>query len=147
MNEPHENNALSTELESLARSDRNEPDSGFEQRLADALGSHEQQHRHRRKKSTAWIPFITAAGVGAFAFFWWPTPPQPLTQKTQTIASTASEESITADIWLASLDTMDQLFAFDESLSDDLDLLNLQLDSAQSYFTSDIEWSDLGESL
>ena len=147
MNDPHNNDALSTELESLARSDRNEPDSGFEQRLAIALGSYEPQHRHRRKKSTAWIPFTVAAVVGSFAFFWWPTPPESPTQQSPSIASATSEESMTADIWLASLDTMDQLFASDESISDDLDLLDLQLDSAQSYFVSDIEWSDLGESL
>lgn len=147
MNEKHEIDTLVNELESLAQHDRNEPDSGFERRVAAAVDAPIPAHRHRKKKSTAWIPFAAAAAVGGFAFFWWPTPPSTPTDTGEQVAAEVSDASVNTDIWLASLDTMDQLVAMDSVFSDDLDHLELQLDTAESYFTSEMELDEYGESL
>ena len=147
MNTKHEHDDLQNELDALAQANRDEPDVGFERRVLESSLTPPAPHRHRRKGSTAWIPFATAAAVGAFAYFWWPTPPAPPAEKRTQVMVADSDESVTADIWLASLDTMDQLVASDELFSDGIEGIESQLDSTLTTFTTDIEWTDLGDSL
>jgi predicted small lipoprotein YifL len=147
MNESHDIDSLVNGLDAMAKRDRNEPESGFELRVAEAVRAPVKRHRHRRQRSTAWIPFVSAAAVGAFAFFWWPpSPVAPSDTRTQA-SSPDSDESLTADIWLASLETMDQLIASDSLLGENIEILELQLDTTESYYDSEVRWSDLGEAL
>lgn len=153
MNNENEHHDLIQSLDQLATRDRSEPANSFEQRIREAINRPEPAHRHqrpRKQKSTAWIPFATAAAVGVFAYLWFPKSPIPVpgTDDQQVASMSATpEESMAAELWLASYDTMDDLLADTGEFDERLDWLDLQLEAAEADFDSDVQWQEIGASL
>lgn len=154
MNNENEHHDLIESLDQLAKRDRSEPADGFEQRIREAINRPETAHRHqrpRKQKSTAWIPFATAAAVGVFAYLWFPSSPMPVPgadeQQVASMIEATPEESMAAELWLASYETMDELVAVSEEFDERLDWLDLQLEAAEADFDSEVQWQEIGASL
>lgn len=150
MNHNEEHQEIIDSLERLAESHRSEADSGFETRILDAARQPLPVHRHKRKsKSTAWIPFATAAAIGMFAYMWFPRTaiPVPGQNGNQAVAAAAPDESSAADLWLASIESMEELIAGSDDFDDSLEWIELQIDAAENEFDSELDWYQIGESL
>ena len=136
-------------LDLLAREDRTEPDAGFEDRIWHAMhqATETRISGRRRKKSTAWIPFVTAACVGVMGYIvWMPMINVDLETNDQTVA-VVLDDDFSADILLSSFDAMDMLIADAEEVDESLSMLELQIDTNEFEVSVDSTWQDLGGSL
>ncbi|RNC81563.1 MAG: hypothetical protein ED559_07170 [Phycisphaera sp.] len=150
MNHNEEHHEIIDSLERLAERHRAEADDGFESRILDAATQPLPAHRHQRKtRSTAWIPFATAAAVGVFAYMWFPRSaiPVPGQEDDQVVAAATPDESSAADLWLVSIETMEELIAGSDDFGDSLEWIELQIDATESEFDSELDWYQIGESL
>ncbi len=135
-------------LDQIAREDRSEPDSAFEDRIWHAMQQPDQDRiPGRRRKSTAWIPFVTAACVGIMGYIvWMPMINVDMGSKTAAVAS-AESESYSTEILLSSFDAMDMLIADVDDMDESLSLIRLQIDAAEIGLASETDWQDLGGAL
>ncbi|GAB5495339.1 MAG: hypothetical protein Phyf2KO_04190 [Phycisphaerales bacterium] len=150
MNHKEEHQDIIDSLDKLAEEHRAEATASFESRILEASTQPNSPLRHRRKKkSTAWIPFTTAAVVGMFAYMWFPRSaiPVPGHEEQQVATVATQDETVAADLWLASFETMEDLIAGSGEFSDSLDWIDLQIDTAESEIDSELEWYLIGESL
>ena len=138
-------------LDRLASQDRSEPGDGFEDRIWQAMHQATETRiaGRRRKKSTAWIPFVTAACIGIMGYIvWMPMLNVDMSQKDQAVASAEeAQDEFSADILLSSFDAMDMLIADADEIDESLSVIELQMDASEYELTTDSTWQDLGGSL
>lgn len=147
---PHEHTDIERALASLAERDRLEPDAGFEGRVAGAMREDQPSRVPglRRKKSTAWIPFVTAACVGIMGYIvWMPMMNRPVTKGPTPIADArgpAAVGALDAELLFVSFDAMDTFVATGDEVGESLKYLELQLE-LDGYESG--SWVDLGGAL
>ncbi len=147
-NNTEHDSAMESALENLARSDRAEPDAAFEDRIWNTMQQLPEQRiaGRRRKKSTAWIPFVTLACVGLMGFIVW-MPMLSVDMDNLDKVASAPEDDFSADFLLSSFDAMDMLISDADEIGHSLDFLELQIDTNEFELATNSTWQDLGGSL
>ncbi len=148
-NQSERDPVMESMLERLSSHDRSEPDAGFEDRVWHAM---QQQHTarvpgRRRKKSTAWIPFATAACIALLGYVVWMPMLSVDVESVNEVASAEPESDLSTDLLLSSFDAMDMLIADADEIDESLNMLELQIDTNEYELSSDSAWQDLGGSL
>lgn len=149
MSELEKDTTIERALDRLAQTDRAEPDVGFEDRIWHAMQQPEQDRipgRRRKQKSTAWIPFVTAACIGIMGYIVWMPMINLDTSNTEEVAS-AEPAVDSTDLLLSSFDTMDMLIADGSDMDESLDMIELQIVTNEFELSSDSTWQELGGSL
>lgn len=134
------------QLDQFAHADRSEPDPAFEDRIWHAMQQPVTDRiPGRRRKTTAWIPFVTAACVGIMGYIVW-MPMINVDTSTRTVDVTAADTgSDSVEILLSSFEAMDLLIAGVDEMDENLSVIELQMDAAQ--VESDAIWQDYGGAL
>lgn len=144
----HEDMEMEHRLASLADRERSEPDAGFEARVEHAMRAEPFRRvpGRRPKKSTAWIPFVTAACVGIMGYIvWMPMMNRPVVKDTAPASvADAGLGAFDAELMLSSFDAMDTLVAEGEDVGESLEYLELQLE-LDGYESG--SWLELGGAL
>ncbi len=147
MNEHTESNTdFERRLDRLAQADRGELDAGFEDRVWHAMQQPAAERiPGRRRKSTAWIPFVTAACVGIMGYIvWMPMINVDTSTRTDDVAAVETEND-SMEILLSSFDTMDLLIAGVDEMDENLSVIELQMDATE--VENDAIWQDYGGAL
>jgi len=146
MNEHTNHTDFERHLDRLAQADRSEPDAAFEDRIWHAMQQPATDRiPGRRRKTTAWIPFFTAACVGIMGYIVWMPMMNVDTSTRNDDVAAANTESDSMEILLSSFDTMDLLIAGVDEMDENLSVIELQMDAAE--VESETLWQDYGGAL
>ena len=147
MNDHTEDLELQHALDRLGELDRRTPDEGFEARIMDAMRTQPSERTPgRRRKSTAWIPFVTAACVTLMGYIaWMPSFNVDIPERPD--VATLDQGGISTDILLSSFDAMDMLIADSDEMDESLDWIETRIEAAKLDLSLDSTWQELGGSL
>ena len=137
---------IERQLDQFAHADRSEPDPAFEDRIWHAMQQPATERiPGRRRKTTAWIPFATAACVGIMGYIvWMPMINVDTSTRTDDVAAVDTEGD-SFEILLSSFDMMDLLIAGVDEMDENLSVIELQMDAAE--VDSDAIWQEYGGAL
>lgn len=147
MNDHTDERSLDRAMDRLGEHDRQTPDAGFEARVLDSMRSQSVPIMPgRRRKSTAWIPFVTAACVALTGYIVW-LPSFNVKIPSKAVVAEAPVADGSTDVLLASFDAMDMLVADSDEMDEHLDWIELRIDTAKLDLSPDSTWQDIGGSL
>lgn len=147
MNDHTDDLDIQLALDRLGELDRRTPDDGYEARILDAMRTQPTDRTPgRRRKSTAWIPFVTAACVALMGYIaWMPSFNVNIPEKPG--VAIVDQSGVSTDILLSSFDAMDMLIADSDEMDESLDWIEARIDAAKLDLSPDSTWQELGGSL